>query len=271
MEGEPAARASKGCEGVADVAAVKGGCIREARHCSSACACSCPLRARPPACSAHTANCPPLLCARVYPPGMHVVVKGFVTNMPEMMSASGACVWVGGVWVGLGRGDYAATAAGTRSLLLVPELVKARQVRGLRFRLLLMPMRGSADPVIDKALSLCPRACAPCPISPSVACHRLPADLIITKAGPGTISEALICGLPMVLNAFVPCQEEGNIPYVTENKVGKLLWRGCGRASQGALGVVTARQESGCWGCGGPTDDGRSNRLGFVLPAGGHF
>lgn len=45
-------------------------------------------------------------------------------------------------------------------------------------------------------------------------------DVIITKAGPGTISEALICGLPLVLNAFVPCQEEGNIPYVTENKVG---------------------------------------------------
>lgn len=45
-------------------------------------------------------------------------------------------------------------------------------------------------------------------------------DAIITKAGPGTISEALICGLPMVLNAYVPCQEEGNIPYVTENGVG---------------------------------------------------
>lgn len=45
-------------------------------------------------------------------------------------------------------------------------------------------------------------------------------DVIITKAGPGTISEALICGLPLVLNAFVPCQEEGNIPYVTENGVG---------------------------------------------------
>lgn len=44
-------------------------------------------------------------------------------------------------------------------------------------------------------------------------------DAIVTKAGPGTISEALICGLPMVLNAFVPCQEEGNIPYVTENQV----------------------------------------------------
>lgn len=73
------------------------------------------------------------LSSKSYPHGMHVLVKGFVDNMPELMYAS---------------------------------------------------------------------------------------DLIITKAGPGTISEALICGLPMILNAFIPCQEEGNIPYVTENKVG---------------------------------------------------
>lgn len=45
-------------------------------------------------------------------------------------------------------------------------------------------------------------------------------DIIITKAGPGTISEALICGLPMILNGFIPCQEEANIPYVLENNVG---------------------------------------------------
>ncbi|GFR52702.1 hypothetical protein Agub_g15330 [Astrephomene gubernaculifera] len=45
-------------------------------------------------------------------------------------------------------------------------------------------------------------------------------DTIITKAGPGTIAEALICGLPILLNGNVPCQEEGNIPYVLENRVG---------------------------------------------------
>jgi 1,2-diacylglycerol 3-beta-galactosyltransferase len=74
-----------------------------------------------------------VLKRKKYPDGMHVVIKGFVDNMPELMCAS---------------------------------------------------------------------------------------DVIVTKAGPGTISEALICGLPMILNAFVPCQEEGNIPYVTENRVG---------------------------------------------------
>ncbi|KXZ47364.1 hypothetical protein GPECTOR_36g86 [Gonium pectorale] len=45
-------------------------------------------------------------------------------------------------------------------------------------------------------------------------------DTIITKAGPGTIAEALIAGLPILLNGNVPCQEEGNIPYVVDNRVG---------------------------------------------------
>ena len=45
-------------------------------------------------------------------------------------------------------------------------------------------------------------------------------DMIITKAGPGTIAEAYICGLPVLLNAFVPCQEEGNIEYVVRNQTG---------------------------------------------------
>lgn len=31
-------------------------------------------------------------------------------------------------------------------------------------------------------------------------------DAIITKAGPGTIAEALIAGLPILLNGNVPCQ-----------------------------------------------------------------
>lgn len=31
-------------------------------------------------------------------------------------------------------------------------------------------------------------------------------DTIITKAGPGTIAEALISGLPILLNGNVPCQ-----------------------------------------------------------------
>mmetsp|Transcript_9268 Transcript_9268/g.42056 ORF Transcript_9268/g.42056 Transcript_9268/m.42056 type:complete len:258 (+) Transcript_9268:939-1712(+) len=45
-------------------------------------------------------------------------------------------------------------------------------------------------------------------------------DCIITKAGPGTIAEALICGRPILLNGYIPCQEEGNVSYVLDNGVG---------------------------------------------------
>ncbi len=45
-------------------------------------------------------------------------------------------------------------------------------------------------------------------------------DCVITKAGPGTIAEAMIRGLPVILSGFIPGQEEGNIPYVVDNRVG---------------------------------------------------
>jgi 1,2-diacylglycerol 3-beta-galactosyltransferase len=46
------------------------------------------------------------------------------------------------------------------------------------------------------------------------------ADMLVTKAGPATISEALIAGLPMILSDYIPGQEDGNITYVIENNVG---------------------------------------------------
>lgn len=46
------------------------------------------------------------------------------------------------------------------------------------------------------------------------------ADCLVTKAGPGTIAEALICGLPMVLSAYLPGQEAPNVPFVVEGGVG---------------------------------------------------
>ncbi|MBE3559455.1 MAG: glycosyltransferase, partial [Ktedonobacteraceae bacterium] len=48
------------------------------------------------------------------------------------------------------------------------------------------------------------------------------ADVIITKAGPGTICEALACNLPIILSGFVPGQEEGNVEYIVKNKAGFL-------------------------------------------------
>jgi 1,2-diacylglycerol 3-beta-galactosyltransferase len=49
-------------------------------------------------------------------------------------------------------------------------------------------------------------------------------DVIVTKAGPGTICEALACNLPIVLSGYVPGQEEGNVTFVEENNVGLLAY-----------------------------------------------
>jgi 1,2-diacylglycerol 3-beta-galactosyltransferase len=46
------------------------------------------------------------------------------------------------------------------------------------------------------------------------------ADLLVSKAGPGTISEAFSAGLPVLLYGYIPGQEEGNISYVEAHRAG---------------------------------------------------
>ncbi len=46
------------------------------------------------------------------------------------------------------------------------------------------------------------------------------ADLLVTKAGPATISEACMAGLPMILSDAIPGQEEGNVSYITAHTAG---------------------------------------------------
>jgi 1,2-diacylglycerol 3-beta-galactosyltransferase len=47
-------------------------------------------------------------------------------------------------------------------------------------------------------------------------------DVIVTKAGPSTISEALVCGLPMLVSGSLRGQEEGNAEWVVESGAGLL-------------------------------------------------
>ncbi|MFN2568031.1 MAG: glycosyltransferase [Candidatus Dormibacteria bacterium] len=49
------------------------------------------------------------------------------------------------------------------------------------------------------------------------------ADLIVTKAGPGTIAEALCSGVPMLLSSYLPGQEKGNVGWVEETGAGKYV------------------------------------------------
>jgi 1,2-diacylglycerol 3-beta-galactosyltransferase len=46
------------------------------------------------------------------------------------------------------------------------------------------------------------------------------ADLLVTKAGPGTIAEASVAEVPVVVYDYVPGQERGNLDYVRTNGIG---------------------------------------------------
>ncbi len=46
------------------------------------------------------------------------------------------------------------------------------------------------------------------------------ADLLVTKAGPSTVSEALVMGLPMVLNGALPGQERPTVDYIVQSGAG---------------------------------------------------
>jgi 1,2-diacylglycerol 3-beta-galactosyltransferase len=58
-------------------------------------------------------------------------------------------------------------------------------------------------------------------------------DLLVTKAGPGTIAEANAAQLPIIVYDYVPGQERGNVDFVRHNGLGLI-------ALNGAAGVVRA-------------------------------
>lgn len=45
-------------------------------------------------------------------------------------------------------------------------------------------------------------------------------DLLITKAGPGTLAEAACLGVPVLISDFIPGQEHGNVAWVVEHGAG---------------------------------------------------
>jgi 1,2-diacylglycerol 3-beta-galactosyltransferase len=46
------------------------------------------------------------------------------------------------------------------------------------------------------------------------------ADILITKAGPATISEACVAGLPMIISGYIPGQEDGNVEHIVRHRAG---------------------------------------------------
>jgi 1,2-diacylglycerol 3-beta-galactosyltransferase len=50
-------------------------------------------------------------------------------------------------------------------------------------------------------------------------------DVVVSKAGPGTIAEALCCGLPLLLVWYLPGQERGNVEWVVDIGAGRYVPR----------------------------------------------
>jgi len=78
------------------------------------------------------------------------------------------------------------------------------------------------------------------------------ADVVVSKAGPGTIAEATCCGVPLVLTSHVPGQERGNTEFVVNAGAGRSAPRVRGLLRQidelrrdpatvDAMGIASAR------------------------------
>ena len=77
------------------------------------------------------------------------------------------------------------------------------------------------------------------------------ADIVVGKAGPGTIAEAACCAAPLVLTSYVPGQEEGNVEFVVEAGAGshaprtRQLAAEIGRLRDDPAALATMRAASG--------------------------
>lgn len=60
---------------------------------------------------------------------------------------------------------------------------------------------------------------------PDMAAWLRCADLVVSKAGPGTIAEAACCGTPILLMSHLPGQERGGVRHVTLAGAGRYLPR----------------------------------------------
>lgn len=69
------------------------------------------------------------------------------------------------------------------------------------------------------------RACTVLGYVTNMADWMWASDVLVTKAGPNTIAEAVRCGVPIVLTGAIPGQEEGNVTFVQENGLGLLAKR----------------------------------------------
>jgi 1,2-diacylglycerol 3-beta-galactosyltransferase len=63
-------------------------------------------------------------------------------------------------------------------------------------------------------------------------------DLLVTKAGPGSLAEANAAQLPVVVYDYVPGQERGNVDFVRNNGLGSIAIHGAGQVVQAVRTLI---------------------------------
>ena len=63
-------------------------------------------------------------------------------------------------------------------------------------------------------------------------------DLLVTKAGPGSLAEANAAQLPVVVYDYVPGQERGNVDFVRNNGLGAIALHGAGQVVQAVRTMI---------------------------------
>ena len=65
-------------------------------------------------------------------------------------------------------------------------------------------------------------------------------DLLVTKAGPGTLAEANAAQLPVIVYDYVPGQERGNVDFVRRNGLGLIALNGAAAVVRAVKALIAA-------------------------------
>ena len=68
-------------------------------------------------------------------------------------------------------------------------------------------------------------------------------DLLVTKAGPGTLAEANAAQLPVVVYDYVPGQERGNVDFVRHNGLGLIALQSSSRVVSAVRSLISAPEK----------------------------
>jgi hypothetical protein len=127
---------------------------------------------------------------------------------------------------------------GSRQMLTIARRIKAA---GLKTQLIFMC--GHNEELREKLLAMrLPYRCRVEGFTRDVAGFMAAADYFIGKPGPGSISEALVMGLPVIVerNAWTMIQERFNTDWIAHNELGVVLQSFFSEIEEGVAAMIDA-------------------------------